>query len=847
MAYHSILFAASLVGSVLSHGFDRSPQAETGSVDYSQFVNPLIGSEGPIPGQAFGGGDIFVGGAVPFGVVKVGIDTYEQNLSLSTINGGYTPRGLVTGVSMMHESGTGGAPKYGIVSQMPLITIEAPVNILDNTTYWQNRTGNDTARVGYFSTRLENGVTISLSGARHSGIMQYQYPSGEKHVLVDVSHYLPAYGSYNSQSFLGGEIELQDDGRQYTGYGQYGGGFGEGAPMRVYFCGEFEEVPNQARTWRARNTDPYQRQHVFSNEPYGMPTYGNSSEQSGFLLDRVGAVFSWSNTSASNSVTSKVGISFISAEKACTFKDSEIRSWNINDTVQAAVDEWNNDVFSKVQVPLGTSQNQTNVILMYSSLYFMHLMPSDRTGENPLWQSEEPYWDDFYTAWDIFRNTVSLYHLLQPTYYEGMIRALIDIWRYEGYMPDGRSGNYNGLTQGGSNADNILADAYVKSLKGSINWTAGYQAMVKDAEVVPYNTFSILDLTGSVKEGRGALYDWIPLGYLSADGSARSLSRSVEYALNDFALYQVAQGEAPDDAQKYLNRSAQWQNNWSHNATSVNTTPSFTGFLAPRLQNGMFNLSDYNPALCGGCEWGSISYEATPFEYSFVVPHDLETLIDFMGGAAAFEGRLDYVFMPNTSQQNLGANGAGINTIINIGNEPDFATPYLYNYLNKQHKSVERSRALANQYYHNSNNGVPGNSDAGAINSWLIWQMLGIYPIVTQPVYLLESPWFSDINMTINNNATLRIVAHDLDNNDSHYVQSVKINGQVWNKNWFEHADIMVNGGTIEFFMGSNQTIWETGNVPPSPGHGGKPNANGTYAMAETIGVKKLRRRDLGF
>jgi putative alpha-1,2-mannosidase len=117
-------------------------------VDYSQYVNPLIGSSGPFEGEAFGGGDIFVGGAVPFGVAKVGIDTLEKNLTRSTLNGGYTPKGKVTAVSMMHVSGTGGAPKYGIISQMPLTSIEAPINLLDNRTYWQDRVGDDTAKVG---------------------------------------------------------------------------------------------------------------------------------------------------------------------------------------------------------------------------------------------------------------------------------------------------------------------------------------------------------------------------------------------------------------------------------------------------------------------------------------------------------------------------------------------------------------------------------------------------------------------------------------------------------------------------------------------------------------------------
>lgn len=350
------------------------------------------------------------------------------------------------------------------------------------------------------------------------------------------------------------------------------------------------------------------RYHTFSNEPLQQPVFGNNSESSGMLNDRIGALFTWSNSS-SGTVKSRVGVSFISVEKACHFKNEEIQSWSLNDTIAAARKEWNRDVFSKIKVSTEPPQNRTNLVLLYSSLYFMHLMPSERTGENPLWDSGEPSWDDFYTAWDIFRCTTTLYHMIQPAYYEGMIRSLIDIWRFEGYMPDGRSGNYNGLVQGGSDADNILADAYVRGLRGKINWTEGYQAMVKDAEVQPYNTFSLTDSSGSVKEGRGALHDWIPLGYISSDRSTRAVSRSVEYALNDFALAQVAKDLAPDDVQKYLNRSAQWQNIWAHNFTTLN----FTGFLAPRLADGTFNLTDYNPALCGECEWSSISYEGTPF------------------------------------------------------------------------------------------------------------------------------------------------------------------------------------------------------------------------------------------
>lgn len=176
----SFIFVLSLLGLFSS--------AYAQKYDYSQYVNPFIGSEGPFPGQAFGGGDIFVGSSVPFGVAKVGLDTFEPNLTFSTLNGGYTPKGKVTAVTMMHESGTGGAPKYGIIPQMPLTSVAPPVNLLDNTTYYQTRVGNDSATVGYFRTKLENGVTIEISGARHSGIMEYTFPVGAKHILVDVSH-----------------------------------------------------------------------------------------------------------------------------------------------------------------------------------------------------------------------------------------------------------------------------------------------------------------------------------------------------------------------------------------------------------------------------------------------------------------------------------------------------------------------------------------------------------------------------------------------------------------------------------------------------------------------------------
>ncbi|KAJ5111215.1 hypothetical protein N7532_001750 [Penicillium argentinense] len=769
----------------------------------SQYVNPFIGSEGP-DGTGFGGGDIFVGGARPFGVAKVGIDSTAANWSTAVLNGGWTPDGNVTGFSMMHESGTGGAPKYGLIAQMPLTTVQTPVNVLDNTTYSQARIGKDVAKVGYYKTRLQSGVDVELSASRHAGILEYSFPEGEKHILVDLSHVIPPClpGDADGQFFAGGEIQIEEDGKSYSGYGTYVGGWNNGAPFTVYVYGEFNNTPDEAQTYSGVNTDPMSRSQGLANGGVSTPKFSNTTKTtSGPMNNRIGVLLSWNDGPAFR-LASRVGISSISVERARSYIKDEISSWKLNDTVADAVKEWNEDVFNKVQVPLDDSANMTHVRLLYSSLYFMHLMPSDRTGENPLWDSGEPYWDDFYTMWDIFRCTVSFYHIFQPKYYESMIRSLIDIWKHAGFMPDGRSGNWNGLVQGGSDADNVLADAYVKGLRGSINWTEGYAAMVKDAEVTPYNTFDPTDFTASTKEGRGALDDWKELGYVSQDRNTRCISRTVEYSLNDFSLAQVAKGEKPGDVEKYLNRSAGWQNIWGENVQSL----GFKGFLAPRLADGRFNDSGYDPLLCYGCEWSDYTYEAIPWEFNSVY-----------GGDETFEARLDMMFKPNMSKQNLGANGAGITTLINIGNEPDFATPYLYNYINKQAKSVMQSRSLADQYFKDAAYGIPGNSDAGAMNSWLLWQMLGIYPIVTQPVYLLSSPWFPDLNMTINGDKTLRIRAYGLE--EGFYVQGVKINGETWTRNWFEHADVMVEGGTIEFELGKEAKAWEKAEVPPSPGH----------------------------
>ncbi|KKP04639.1 glycosyl hydrolase [Trichoderma harzianum] len=432
-------------------------------------------------------------------------------------------------------------------------------------------------------------------------------------------------------------------------------------------------------------------------------------------------------------------------------------------------------------------------------------MPSDRTGENPDWVSSEPYYDDYYTLWDTFRCLNSFYLLVQPQRGIDMIRSLIDIWRHVGFMPDGRSGNHNGKVQGGSNADNVLADAYVKGYTGGINWKDGYKAVWTDAEVIPPPNNDPEDASCTDNQGRCGLPDWINLGYVSTTFSS-SISRTVEYSLNDFAVSQIAKGIAPHDYQKYLNRSGNWKNLWNRDINQYDTS----GFLGPRYPNGtVITIAPQDT---------SYTTEGLPWEYTWTIPFDMEGLIDKMGGVDATEKRLDLMFVPKLRTVDLGVGVGSGTTLFNPGNEPSFGTPFLYNYLpGRQYKAVNQSRVNIDENYFAGSNGLPGNSDAGAMDSWMLWQMLGLYPVVTQPVYLILAPWFEDISVSVGGSYTLRIKAKGLSNN-SFFVQSLKVNGRTWNKGWLEHSDI-AKGGLLEFVLGPEPKSWDTGAVPPSPGH----------------------------
>lgn len=294
------------------------------------------------------------------------------------------------------------------------------------------------------------------------------------------------------------------------------------------------------------------------------------------------------------------------------------------------------------------------------------------------------------TLWDTYRTTLPLYHLLYTSTYTRIVKGLINIFKYEGYLPAGRAANWNGRVQGGTHADTVLADAFVKSVlsaptnstrgRGELDlsasdWADAYAALVKNADVPPSRNVDPVAFDGATKEGRGALREYLALHYLTRNHT-RSLSRGVEYPQNDFAVWSVAAGLralgnesiGESDVARYRDRADWWREQWNPYAnTTLEGVGTFTGFVGARDADGGWNFSDYDPLSCGSCGWGGDIYEAKVWETSFsAAPHDMAKVVELMGGDDAFLKRLHASFLPGFGTS-VGANNDAGSALFNPG------------------------------------------------------------------------------------------------------------------------------------------------------------------------------------
>ena len=725
--------------------------AQTGTKNFCRYVDPFIGTEG--------GGNIFPGTALPFSMVKLGPDVGKK-----TSNSGWSNKGNINGFSHVHVSGTGGGPKYGNILVMPVV---GNINIHD----YSSPQSDEKSEVGLYATKLDKyKVSVRLSSTHSAGLHEYTFPkSDDAHILMDAGSFLMSNFLPEAQYLVGSEVYIESN-REISGYSRVRGGWNSGGPYTVYFYALFDTPASQMGTWKSDQLHPGGKSEVDSGEPTGAYLTFVTSERQKINL--------------------KVGISFLSSAKA---KENlkELTSWNVEEVKNIAVTKWN-ELLGKVEI---NDKNEENKKIFYTALYHTYLQPVNRTGENPKWHSSEPCYDDFYAIWDSFRATNPLYTLLTPGLSKDILRSLIDIYKYEGYLPDARSGNDNGRVQGGTDGDMLIADAFVKKVEG-IDYQTAFEAMIKNAEVPPGGD--------ERKEGRGGLPDYKTLGFVSTDYE-RAGSRTLEYANNDYAISVLAKGLGkPDLQEKYLKRATNWENLWNPAIESYGAK----GFIWPRFKDKSWESTSKFNVFKGG-SWPDFFYESDSWELSFYVPQDVKKLIQLCGGTTLFESRLDTFFTHSVKKTN------GQLGLFQVSNEPGFLTPMLYNYLNKQEKSAALVRKIMERFYNASRSGIPGNDDSGAMSSWYIFQSLGFYPNTGQNVYLISSPIFKEVTIHLENGKTLHLTAQNA-GSENKFIQSATLNGKPLTQNWFRHTDIM-NGGSLSFVMGSSTSNWsDSGLLPPS-------------------------------
>ncbi|KAJ5358832.1 secreted glycosidase [Penicillium cataractarum] len=762
------------------------PHLTTSTKDDLHYVNPLIGSTA--------GGNVFAGASLPYGLAKPVADVDGQN------TGGFSTDGSnVTGFSHMHDSGTGGNPSMG---QFPLFPQYCPDNVVDNCKFGKTARATHyvadsvTARPGFFGLELVNGIKAEMTAARRTAVYRFTFPESragdgtmlDPLVLVDLTD---LWDSRQNAS-----IRIDADTGRVKGDGTFLPSFGAGS-YRAYFCADFAGA-------EVRDSGIWVNDRAGSEPKELFVTRGFNN----FYLQAGGYVtFARPEDGV---VTVRVGVSYVSSEQACSSAEAEVSDpvKDFESLEKDAATAWS-EKLSPIKV---TSGGVSDWLLssFWSGIYRTMLSPQDMTGENPLWESDEPYFDSFYCLWDEFRAQLPLLTIIDPQTQSKMVRSLLDTFKHEGWLPDCRMSLCKGWTQGGSNADVVLTDAYVKNLTG-IDWELAYKAMVNDAENEP--------LEWSY-EGRGGLQSWKKLNYipyldfdyLGFGTNSRSISRTVEYAYNDYGIAVVGKALGKKDYTKYLSRAGNWKNLFKDDQKSFlenGTDTGFTGFFQPKYLNGTWGFQD--PIACSAlASWCSLTsnpsetFESSIWEYLFFVPHDMASLIKTLGGPDSFVKRLDYF---HTSG------------LADISNEPVFLTVYEYHYAGRPALSAERAHSYIPRTFNATNNGLPGNDDSGAMGSFLAWSMMGLFPNPGQNVYLITAPFFEAVEIThpeTNQTATIRNTNFD-PTYRSIYIQSATLNGKPYTKNWIGH-EFFTQGMTLELTLGDRESDWGTSeeDLPPS-------------------------------
>lgn len=462
------------------------------------------------------------------------------------------------------------------------------------------------------------------------------------------------------------------------------------------------------------------------------------------------------------SVLVKVGLSTVSPENAKQNLTAELPDWNFNQAVAQADAEWEKEL-GKIQIEGTDTQKK----IFYTSLYHAYIQPNIMSDVN----AKSVVYSTF-SLWDTYRAAHPLYTLLQPKRNADFVNSMLSHYQSYGYLPIWHLWGQENYCMIGNHAIPVVVDAVLKGLS-DIDANLAYEA-VKNSSLIKH-TNSPFDV-------------WEKYGYMPENIQTQSVSITLEMAFDDWCVAQLAQKlEKTDDYNRFIARSAYYKNLYNPQ----------THFFQSKDDKGIW-IEPFDPFKYGA-NGGNPFTEGNAWQYYWYVPQNIPDLIALTGGDKAFVAKLDE-FFSNEYHVELNGNISGLIGQYAHGNEPSHHVAYLYNYAGQPAKTQKYVARILNELYNTSFSGYAGNDDCGEMSAWYVFSAMGIYPVnPASGIYDFGTPLLDKSEIQLPNGKTFTILAPKKSPDDI-YIQSVKLNGKLYTKQYITHEDILA-GGTLEFKM----------------------------------------------
>jgi predicted alpha-1,2-mannosidase len=723
----------------------------TNAQEHTDFVNPFIGTSN------FGATN--PGALVPQGMVSV----VPFNVSGSTENkfdkdnrwwsSPYTwENNFFTGYSHVNLSGVG-CPDMGVILLMPT---NGEINA-NNTAYGSPMT-DQKATTGYYSNRLSKyDIKTEVTATLRTGLSRFTFSKGKANVLIDLGTGLTNESGAMVHVVNNHEIE----GWRMTGTFCYN----NGSERPVYFVARFSEDANELGVWKKMPAMKAEANWSASNNRFKYYK-GYTQHMAG---DSIGAWMTF-DLNNSNEILVKVSISYVSIENARQNMEAEIEDFDFEATRHQALQEWE-QTLSRISVKGGTLDQKT---IFYTALYHTQVHPNiinDVNGQYPemenypIGQTDNNRYSVF-SLWDTYRNLHPLMSLLYPEKQLDMVRSMVDMYKESGWLPKWELNSKETHVMEGDPAIPVIVDTYLRGLT-DFDVDAAYEAMLKSATSKGENNKLRPDIDHYLDKG------YVPI----TEEFDNSVSHALEYYIADWNLSQFAKELGKqEDHKRFLKQSLRYKTYFDKEY----------GILRPKLTDGSF-LTPFNPLQGANFEPCPGFHEGTAWQYTFCAPHDVDGMIKLFGGTKSFNNTLQKVFDDE---------------LFDMANEPDIHYPFLFNYIKGEEWRTQKEVAhLLKKYYMNSPDGIPGNDDCGTLSAWVVYAMMGFYPVCPGNMnYAVSCPVFDEITIRLDDNyyPGHEMILKKDDSGKSGFVKSIRLNGKQIDSFFINHKEL-VSGGTLEF------------------------------------------------